>query len=217
MPDLGAWKLLINTQSFVAKKIKNPILQMLVSQSLNIYERLTIALKLVGKTADCELQQIEDFAALELDLQRINESYQSSDQLFRNRTAEFLNWRFLHNPRRQYIALGAFANGQLKAFAVYHIEKNHLDIDDLWAAVDDQSYLLSLLAELMRIARMKSLHLITFIAHSHLWKTTLQTASFRWRDDGHLFSVYINHTELNKFKNVEHWLLTSVDTHSEGF
>ena len=61
MPDLGAWKLLINTQSFVAKKIKNPILQILVSRSLNVYERVAIAFKLLGKTANCELQQIHDF------------------------------------------------------------------------------------------------------------------------------------------------------------
>lgn len=218
MPDLGAWKLLINTQSFVARKIKNPMLQILVSKSLNIYERFSIAIKLLGKTADCELKEIEEFHPFVIELQEINSSYQHQDLLFRYRSADFLNWRFLHNPRRQYIALGAFAKGQLKAFTVYHIDKNHLDIDDLWAAANDQSYLLSLLAELIQIARTKNLHLITFIAHSHLWESALQTASFRWRDDGHLFSVYINDAELlNKFKNVEHWLLTSVDTHSEGF
>lgn len=217
MPDLGAWKLLINAQGFIAKKISNRILQILVSQLVNLYERIIITFKLFRKTANAELQSIQDFRPLTTDLQQINVTFQNQDLLFRYRSADFLNWRFLHNPRRQYIALGAFTKGQLKAFTIYHIEKNHLDIDDLWAAPSDESYILSLLEELIAIARAKDLHLITFIAHSHLWKSTMQTASFRWRNDEHLFSIYINDQGLDKFTNVEKWLLTSADTHSEGF
>jgi hypothetical protein len=217
MPDLGAWKLLINTRDFIAKKIHNRFLQPPASQLLNLYQRCVIAFKLLGKTANCELQQIHDFLPLQTDLQQINKRYQLLDVLFRNRTAEFLNWRFLHNPRRQYTALGAFSKHQLKSFVVYHIEKNHLNIDDLWATANDESYVLSLLSGLIHLARKKNLHLISFIAHSHLWKSAMQTANFRWRDDGHIFSVYIKDDAFNKFKQVESWLLTSADTHSEGF
>ncbi len=217
MADMGTWKLLINTRDFVAKKVRIRFLQLLLSQLLNSYERFAIAFRLLGKTASCELQQIDNFLSVDSDLKKINEGYRSLELLLRNRTAEFLNWRFLHNPRRQYIAIGAFFKGQLKAYVVYHVEKKHLDIDDLWAAPNNESYVLSLLAELIKLAHTKNLYLMTFITHSHVWKSAMHRACFRWRDDGHLFSIYTNDNELNQFKQIDKWLLTSADTHSEGF
>jgi hypothetical protein len=218
MPDMGAWKLLLDTRQFVAKRINNSFLQLLLSKSLNLYLRINLFFKKLGSNTHCEIKSLTDFFPFDTDLQRLNGSYQDLDLLMRHRNAEFLNWRFIQNPRRHYSVAAAFTDGQLKAYAVYHFnQKNYLEIDDLFASANDHRYLINILFELIALAREKNSGLISFVAHADLWQSTLKKSGFKWRDDGHLFSIFINDSSLDQFKSIGRWLLTSADTHSEGF
>lgn len=218
MPDMGAWKMLLNTHGFIAKKIKNRFLQLLLSHPLNLYLRVNVFLKKWGTEAACEVKPVTDFTPFDNDLQEIGKTYRDLDLLMRYKNAQFLNWRFINNPRRQYSVLAALNSNQLKAYAVYHFNhKNYLEIDDLFTVADNPGYLISLLSSLVRIARENNAVMLTFISHATCWQTILRKSGFTWRDDGHLFSVFISDPSQEQFKQIEHWLLTSADTHSEGF
>jgi hypothetical protein len=218
MPDMGAWKLLLDTRQFIAKKIKNSLLQWFLSRSLNLYLRINLFFKKSGHHTECEIKPLTDFAPFDKDLHQLHADYQGLNVLMRHRDARFLNWRFINNPRRHYSVMAAFVDGQLKAYAVYHFnQKNYLEIDDLFSAASNQGYLASLLYALIELACEKNSVLISFVAHANLWQSTLKKSGFKWRDDGHLFSVFINDSSQDQFKAIELWLLTSADTHSEGF
>jgi hypothetical protein len=218
MPDMGAWKLLLDTRQFIAKKTKNPLLQWLLSKSLNLYLKINLSFKRLVHNTQCEVRHLTDFSPFDTDLQLLNGSYQDLDLLMRHRDAQFLNWRFIKNPRRHYSVMAVFADGELKAYAVYHFnQKKYLEIDDLFASADDHRYLFNMLFELIALARKNKSGLISFVAHANLWQSTLKKSGFKWRDDGHLFSIFINDSSQDQFKSIELWLLTSADTHSEGF
>lgn len=218
MPDMGAWKLLLNTRGFLAKKINNRLLQLLLSLPLNLYFRVNLFFKKWGVSKNCEVKPLNDFSSFDAELQQMGKSYSDIDVLMRHRSAQFLNWRFIKNSRRQYSVLAAFVDNQLKAYAVYHFsQKNFLEIDDIFCAAGNQGYLISLLSHMISMAREHKSGMVSFVAHASLWQTTLKKSGFKWRDDGHLFSVFISDSSQEQFKSIERWLLTSADTHSEGF
>lgn len=218
MPDMGAWKLLLDTRQFIAKKVNNPLLQWLLSKSLNFYFKINLILKKSGHDTECEIKPLTNFSPFDSDLQQLHADYQGLDLLMRHRNARFLNWRFINNPRRHYSVMAAFVDGKLKAYATYHInQKNYLEIDDLFSSAGNQGYLVSLLYALIELAREKNCSLISFVAHANVWQASLKKSGFKWRDDGHLFSIFINDASHDQFKSIELWLLTSADTHSEGF
>lgn len=217
MPDLGAWKLILSTHSLIARRFSNPLMQWLLRTSLDLYLRIKLGFKFLNKPANCEIKIIDNFISYEDDLIKLNQTYQSSPILCRYRTAKFLNWRFLRNPRREYKAMGVVVEGKLQAYLVYHeSNKKYLEIDDLWTASGNSCYVKSVVSVLVKLAYEQHLQVISFITHPHVYQTSFRSLGFRWRDDGHLFSIFTQQPS-ESLHRIENWHLTNVDTHSEGF
>lgn len=218
MPDMGAWKLILNTKALIARRFSNPVISWLLSKSLNIYLKLTLRLKLFSTANDVEIKPIQDFSPYQQDLNELHSTYRHSGQRLHHRTSDFLHWRFMNNPRRVYPCIGAFANEKLVGYAVYHKSpRAHLEIDDIFIAEKDSTSLAAIISALVDFAYEENLPIISFIAHQHLLASPLKNLGFRWRDDGHLFSIYLNEEQPESIVQIENWYLTSIDTHSEGF
>lgn len=218
MPDMGAWKLILNTKTLIARRFSNPVISALLSKSLNVYLKLTLRFKLFSTAHDIEIKTIQDFFPYQKDLHELHSSYQSSGQRLRYRTSEFLHWRFINNPRRVYPCVGAFVQEKLVGYAVYHKSpRAHLEIDDIFVSENNAKHLTAIITALVEFAYQENSPIISFIAHQHLLAAPLKKMGFRWRDDGHLFSIYLNNDQSESIQQIENWYLTSIDTHSEGF
>jgi hypothetical protein len=218
MPDMGAWKLILNTQTLIARRFSNSIISWLLSRSLNVYLKLVLRFKLLSTASEVEIKPIQDFSSYQDDLNELHASYKPSGQRLHHRSSDFLYWRFINNPRRSYHCIGAFVQGKLVGYAVYHKSpRAHLEIDDIFVAEKDTQNLTAIISALVNFAYQENLPIISFIAHQHLLALPLKNIGFRWRDDGHLFSIYLNKDQSESSTQIENWYLTSIDTHSEGF
>lgn len=218
MPDLGCWKYLLKSSRYLNKKI-HPLLLPIITRCVDL--GLVVARKWLarGKKKDWQFAPVLNFSLHAGALEQLVGSYRDSLWIMRLRSAEFLQWRFLINPRRQYQALGLFKDGVLVGYAVYHIkDHSHLHVDDLFAASDNLTGKQALMVRLLEIASRAKVDLLSFTAHNELWQTCLIPLGFTFRDDGHLFGVAVHDPQLQAhFIDPKHWWVTSADTHSEGF
>jgi hypothetical protein len=218
MPDLGNWKYLLNSSRYLHKKI-HPLLLPLAAKCVDT--GLSVARKWLGrgKTKPWQLAPVLNFALHSSQLDALMDTYQDTLWILRQRSADFLQWRFLTNPRRHYDALGLFKDGSLAGYAIYHIkERSHLHIDDLFTASNNLPGLQALIVTLLEIASAEGVDLVSFTAHNELWQTLMIPLGFTFREDGHLFGVAVQDSELQAhFIDPSRWWVTSCDTHSEGF
>ncbi len=218
MPELGSWKYLLKSSRFLRKKIHPrllPLAAKCVDTALNLYRRFLSR----GKKKSWQIAPVVNFTQHGEQLDALMDSYKDTLWILRQRTAEFLQWRFLTNPRRAYNALGLFQGGVLAGYAVYHIkDKSHLHIDDLFAAANNLKGLQALVVSLLEVASAASVDLVCFTAHNPLWQTLMIPLGFTFREDAHLFGVAVQDSELQAdFIDPTRWWVTSCDTHSEGF
>lgn len=218
MPDLGSWKHLLNSSRYLHKKIHPWLLPM---ASLAVDLAMVATRKWIGrgKKKPWQLSPVLNFTLHANELDGLMNSYRDSLWIMRQRSAEFLQWRFLTNPRRQYHALGLFKEGLLVGYAVYHVkEHSHLHIDDLFAAEHNLKGMQALVVALLEMASSFKVDLVSFTAHDELWQTCLIPLGFTFRDDKHLFGVAVQDAQLQAhFLDPVRWWVTSCDTHSEGF
>lgn len=218
MPDMGAWKLILNAQTVIARRLTNPVVSWFLSRLVNFYLKVALQIKLSSNTSDIKIQPIQSFISYSNDLHELHLSYAKSNLRLHHRSSNFLDWRFIHNARRRYHCLGAFSKEKLVGYAVYHqSSRAHLEVDDIFIEDQNSKNLTALISSLINLAYQEKLPIISFIAHQHLLSSPLKKIGFRWRDDGHLFSIYLDKDQPESIAKIENWYLTSIDTHSEGF
>ncbi len=218
MADLGSWKYLLHSSRYLHKKI-HPVLLPLVAKCVDTALAMTRKWLGRGKKKHWQLAPVLNFSLHGPQLETLMESYRDTLWIMRHRSADFLQWRFLTNPRRQYNALGLFHEGLLAGYAVYHIKgQSHLHIDDLFDAAGNLKGLQAMVVALLEIASAASVDLVCFTAHNELWQTLMIPLGFTFREDAHLFGVAVKDSELQAdFIDPARWWVTSCDTHSEGF
>ncbi|MEY4589864.1 MAG: hypothetical protein RL497_1940 [Pseudomonadota bacterium] len=218
MPDLGSWKYLLRSSRYLQARIPPFILPM-VAAVVDLGLGLKRKWITCGKKHTGQFAPLEHFAAHAPALETLINSYNQTHWIMRKRSADFLDWRFMRNPRRTYQALGLLCSGELSAYAIYHIkDQTVLHIDDLFAASGDLKGLQALLASLLEIACAANVSVVSFTAHNETWQHLLIPFGFTFRDDGHLFGVAVKDHELQAhLLSPPHWWVTSCDTHSEGF
>ncbi|HMW49265.1 MAG TPA: hypothetical protein PKD17_08395 [Cellvibrionaceae bacterium] len=218
MADLGSWKYLLHSSRYLHKKV-HPLLLPIAAKCVDTVLNLTRKWLGRGKKKPWQIAPVLNFTLHAQQLDALMDSYKDTLWVLRQRSADFLQWRFLTNPRRQYNALGLFHEGLLAGYAVYHIKgKSHLHIDDLFTAANNLKGLQALVVALLEIASLASVDLVCFTAHNELWQTLMIPMGFTFREDAHLFGVAVKDSELQAhFIDPTRWWVTSCDTHSEGF
>jgi hypothetical protein len=218
MPDIGAWKILLDTETYIQRHIHNPFFSRLFARCVNRGLRLVRFWQQPSSNTSVTVTPLERFSTAPDEVAKLEHGINSPSVIFRQRSGEFLNWRFIDNPRRQYQTLVAHTDQRLSGYVVYRIQEQKLHIADLFFATNDANTAYALLKQLLVIAHQQKLSMILFIALAPSYSTYLQNMGFSWRDDGHLFSVFTADEALQALiYDEQNWLATEIDTHNEGY
>ena len=96
------------------------------------------------------------------------------------RSAEYLNWRYLDHPYRRHEVLILRREGRLSACAVVRYEDHNLDLVDLFG---DQEAVEELVREIVLIAADRKLHAVTIqLLASHDWVKVFRGLGFYARE-----------------------------------
>lgn len=153
----------------------------------------------------------------------------SRARIFRHRSSQFLNWRFLDNPCQQYSALGLYRKDSLVAYAIYFMtdsqnnrQKEAVIADFFWdeQAVpenDPDELIKSMLAVTVRELVAKGAKLIELKMIARELPSALTQLGFHCRGEGDIFALMTRDPEANRdLSKSEYWLLTAADTHDDG-
>jgi hypothetical protein len=98
------------------------------------------------------------------------------------RSAEYLNWRYLSNTYCRYQILTARREGILLAYAICHEAEGHAILADLFG-IDDPLVIRSLIQELLTMLRRKNIPALSApMFESHPWLPLLQRLGFWARE-----------------------------------
>jgi len=128
------------------------------------------------------------------------------------RSAEYLNWRYLANPLRRYELLTAHRDGSLLAYAVFtHTGKDAMLVDLF--GIEELIVLRSLVDRLVVLLRKRGvITLSASMLESHPWVGLLQRSGFRPRETNPvvIYTPGYAPSEVNTFKDVN-WFLMQGD------
>jgi len=230
MPYLSTWKLMIKSENLVRKHIKSPTLVTFISA---LFDQILSLRRLIARRAslpnDAEIKTIERFSD-EINEWRLSGTH--SPGVYRLRSAKFLNWRFVDNPRRGHEIIGLYVNDNLIAYIVYHVWHspkqqgvlagiddffwNSDKIEDLGFKCENVLNLLITRATESMQRRNATVIIISF--YGKMIESILRSMSFVDRSGEDVFGVS---TQIDSFKNIIYdestWFLTDADTHGESF
>lgn len=98
------------------------------------------------------------------------------------RTAAYLNWRYVRNPLSRYVLITARRGPSLRAYAVYRCTKEDMTIVDLFGYEDVPviQALLDYVTEYSRVQGMMTLSIP--LLENHPWRSLLQQLGFQARE-----------------------------------
>jgi Acetyltransferase (GNAT) domain len=98
-----------------------------------------------------------------------------------DRSAEYLNWRFLQHPQRRYHFLTARTDGRLRGYLIYHWAGEDATVVDLLA--EEEQVAKALLVETIAITRSCGVHTLSapFLS-SHAGREILEDCGFQPRE-----------------------------------
>ncbi|NOT94921.1 MAG: hypothetical protein HOP00_01235 [Nitrospira sp.] len=122
------------------------------------------------------------------------------------RSADYLNWRYLRNPLREYHLLTARRNGRLDAYAVYACNGDEATLHDLFGG-DDPTVIKSLIIRLVhRLVAQGVMSLTVPLLATHPWLSLLESLWFRRRESTPVF-LYWSRTVHVGFSGEPWWLM----------
>jgi hypothetical protein len=113
--DLRFWKLPVSARPLLDTRISFGPLAAIAALPLNGLLRLRRAAARMETPTGVAIREIREFGAEVTDLSRRCET---PGRLFVRRSDEYLNWRFVRNPRCHYEILGAFSDSGLEGYIV---------------------------------------------------------------------------------------------------
>jgi len=129
------------------------------------------------------------------------------------RTADYLNWRFLDNPFQRYEILTALDHGRLVAYAVLTPDHDHPAIVDLFGPVQPDGAAAVAIAAVALARERGAAALSVILLDSHPWLPALVERGFRPRDTRPVI-VYTSRAQQSADHLLpprEPWLLTEGD------
>jgi hypothetical protein len=151
-----------------------------------------------------------------------------AEDIYLDRSASFLNWRFMENPGIDYHALLFYRDDQMIGYVVYHFyyaTKNaqlQAGIDDLmWqrkGVESEQRQLLQhiLTASIRHLIADKA-RLIILASYGTLADTVLNQLGFRLRDDEQKFSIHCGLPNADYLYDAERWYLSNAEAHGPNY
>jgi hypothetical protein len=131
-----------------------------------------------------------------------------------DRSAEYLNWRFLQHPQRRYQILTARKDGRLYGYLIYHWEGEDASVVDLLA--EDEQVSKALLVETITIMRDCGVHTLSapFLG-SHPGRKILEDCGFQPRESSPVVVLDLPWNATRSDSQVaDRWYLTHGDRES---
>lgn len=115
------------------------------------------------------------------------DSYEGTSGVRLVRSAEYLNWRYLKDPRGSVTILGASRDGREDGFVAFRRDGDHLAIIDAFA-IAERRILRELVLEVVEIGcREKASGVTVGLSDKHPWLRTFRALGFRERDRAPFF------------------------------
>ncbi len=130
------------------------------------------------------------------------------------RSAEYLNWRFLQHPQRRYHFLTARKNGRLCGYLIYHWAGEDATVVDLFSEEEQVSK--ALLVETIAITRSYGVNtLSTPFLESHSSREILEDCGFQPRESSPVVVLTLPwDANFPGGQLIDHWYLTHGDRES---
>jgi hypothetical protein len=113
--DLKFWKFVIHARSVVENRVSLGPFTPLMTSSINLILAVTRLRHRVAPPEGCSIREIDTFDSRVVELSKMCEL---PGRVLVRRSDDYLNWRFVHNPRCRYRILGAFRGTRLEAYVV---------------------------------------------------------------------------------------------------
>jgi GNAT superfamily N-acetyltransferase len=125
--------------------------------------------------------------------------------------AEFLNWRYLDNPKGGYVALATLDGMRPTGYGVLHVVGDHAWLTELVAPEQPAKIRQALVAEMIRVAREAGCARLEFFATPRWrhWRWLHSVGFVRWRSE---FALYVNSPPELQAHNLDAWQLLPGDT-----
>jgi hypothetical protein len=113
--DLVFWKTLITSRELVNERLSAGPLSGVITAGADLVLGI---LRRRHRTAPPTGLQIRPLARFDGDVDALSQSFEQPGRIIVRRNADYLNWRFIENPRCRYRVFGAFADGTLEGYMV---------------------------------------------------------------------------------------------------
>ena len=227
LPGLQVWKLPISVRGTLKRRFRVGPLATPLAIPVDLALKLRRESKRVRSSGGFELQEL---TSVPDDVDSYSKSA-TQGSLLVDRTAEYLTWRFMENPRRDYRILGLYEEGELVGFSVYRLYRS-VENDQTEAGILDwftreglrlpagekPKYGLILLQETVEYLVQQGACMIRVSASDEYSRNVLGRLEFRRREEGSSFFVFFSHPELrHSLLDRESWFLTEGDEDTDGF
>jgi len=213
LDELPRYALVLKSEPYI-EKLPLSIFKFLITIPLNFLIKFHFWLTRSFNFSDYQLTEITEidgsFDKLWLKFSQNNNLY------IGKRNSEYLNWRFISNPRRNFriFALNHRKNHDLVGYAVIKISKEmHWYVYDFFTISND-TVLKCLLQKLIAKAiQEKAVSLSLEFLGNHEVTNILSSLRFSKRNSDRkvIFYSVSNHVDMDNLSNVDNWYLTSAD------
>ncbi|MPZ18404.1 MAG: GNAT family N-acetyltransferase [Luteitalea sp.] len=217
--DLRVWKTLVRSRDFIERQAKLGPLTRVAATAGDALLALERARRRRRPPPSLELRELNEF---DDDVTALSRASEGQGRILVRRSPEYLNWRFVRNPRCRYRIHGGFVSGRLVGYVVTRLNlarpnsRKEGDIAD-WLALPSIEDGVSPLFFIMHAAVDQLIHdgarLVRCLAYGTTVAPMIEAAGFRPRADERLpFFVRASTGTLHKrLASGEGWFLTGCD------
>lgn len=212
---LKAFKLPIRSKQLLLKSLKSSLLAGIIAVPLDMLlsMRRTIKWKRVDGVISSRLLN-----EIPVDMSQFSSGRQ--DQIYVDRSAKYLNWRYINNPRCSFDVTGVYHDDSLVGICIYRYyipikaTQTEAVIFD-WFYVEDESgndYQSTLLHEVISLLSSKGVAAVSIHAHCESCDDTLFRLGFILRGQAPFFYLHVGDETINlNLYDQKKWFLTEGD------
>jgi hypothetical protein len=215
--DLVFWKTLINSKE-VVERLKAGPLSPAIAAGANVVLRVMRRRRRTPPPDGTEIRRLESF---DEGVNALAARFEQPGRIIVRRSADYLTWRFIQNPRCRYRVFGAFAGGNLQGYVVTRLNvarpnpRREGEIVD-WlsgGAADPASPLPALLTAAVDDLVGAGAGLVSCAAHGAEIEAAANTTGFRFREGQRIpFFVRAQSSSVHRrLSSAPGWFLTRGD------
>jgi hypothetical protein len=217
--DLVFWKDLIESRELIDERLRLGPLAGLVAAGADLVLKMVRRSRAIRPPEGTRIEEITEFDSRATDLAR---SVEQPGRVIVRRSADYLNWRFVQNPRCAYRAFGAFIGDRLTGYLVTRLnaarpnprrEGEVVDWLSAGAAGDPESPLPALIAVGVDALVTQGAGLVTCAAHGAGIEPAADANGFRFRSGQRIpfFVRAASESVHRRLSSASGWYLTRGD------